>query len=66
MILVDDLGLVVAGHRFHPRTIVLDPYARAISGGQLWPPGAQLVGDTAPLLAGGVSIVLSECRADPG
>jgi glycogen operon protein len=25
-----------AGHRFNPRTVVLDPYALAISGGQRW------------------------------
>lgn len=34
--------------------------------GQLRHPRAQLVGDTAPLLAGGVSIVLGEGGADPG
>jgi len=34
--------------------------------GQLRHPGAGLIGDLAPLLAGGFGVVLGECGADPG
>jgi glycogen operon protein len=33
---VQGLNLPKAGHRYNPRTILLDPYARAISGGEVW------------------------------
>ena len=33
---VDGVFAPKAGHRFDPKAIVLDPYARAISGGHRW------------------------------
>jgi glycogen operon protein len=33
---VNGLFAPKAGHRFNPRTVVLDPYALALSGGQRW------------------------------
>jgi hypothetical protein len=58
-----DLGTVLLGEHCNGEHIGLGVIHQR---GQLWHPRTQLVGDTAPLLAGGVSSVLGKRCADPG
>ena len=58
-----DLGAMLLGERHERQHVGLGTVNQ---GRQFGHPGAELVGDAAPLLAGGIGVGLGESGADPG